>query len=371
MRRLRRLPPLVALTLTVPTVGLLAAPALATSEPPDSDTTDSDSTDSDTTADSATTDMANGIELDPARRDWLEFTDDADPDTFAGGADLHELVDGNRVIMIGDSVLASTAARFGGEMCDTVVEQGWDVEIDAETGRFVDFGEDVLDDRLGAGFDAAVIVLGNNYNGDRDAYEKSLRDILARLEPRPVVLVTVSLFRPDRSQVNDAIYDIARDFDTVRVLDWAGETAADDALTSGDGVHLTDLGRARLAAMVADELGDAPGRGEGECLDTSFTDDSAGSTEPAASGSAPHSTAHSNPAPQPQPTQPQWNPPAPTGGGGGGGGDNPVAPTDPPQTMPPATDAPAPPPEPEPSPTAPATAAPTPPAQPPTQDTTG
>ena len=56
--------------------------------------------------------------------------------------------------------------------------------------------------------------------------------------------------------------------DNVRVIDWAGETAKDPALLGGDGLHLSDLGRARFAALLADELGRAPGGygTEGECL---------------------------------------------------------------------------------------------------------
>ena len=54
-------------------------------------------------------------------------------------------VAGNRIILIGDSILASTARRFGGEMCDGLVPLGWVVEVDAEPGRFVEFGNRVLD----------------------------------------------------------------------------------------------------------------------------------------------------------------------------------------------------------------------------------
>ena len=51
---------------------------------------------------------------------------------------VSELVGGNRVIAIGDSILASTASRFGGELCDELEPLGWAIEINAEPGRFVD-----------------------------------------------------------------------------------------------------------------------------------------------------------------------------------------------------------------------------------------
>ena len=355
MHRFRRLPPFVLLALTTVTLGVAAAPAFATTEPDD----DGGSSETDTTEPTG-----NGIETDPARREWLEFTEEADPETFAGGADAADLVDGNRVIMIGDSVMASTASRYGGEMCDSVVEQGWDVEVDAETGRFVDFGEKVLDQRLQDDFDVAVIMLGNNYGADPAVYEDYLRDIVEQLEPRPIVLSTVSVFQANRVEVNDVIYEIAQDFDNVRVLDWAGETADNPMLTAGDGLHLSDLGRARFADMVAEELGDAPGFGAGQCLPSAFTDDSAGTSNTGpveGQVTMPPSTWPSNPNPNPNPgtTTPPWTAPDTTTGGGGGETIPPEppdtpAPTSPEQTTPPTpAPTPAPTPEPPPPPTGP------------------
>ena len=54
------------------------------------------------------------------------------------------VAEGNRVLLIGDSILASTATRYGREMCDALNPLGWSVEVDAEPGRFVEFGNKVL-----------------------------------------------------------------------------------------------------------------------------------------------------------------------------------------------------------------------------------
>ena len=338
MNRFRRTAPLVLFVFA--SVGLGARVA-ATTEPDDPSESDA--------------------EVDPARHEWLDFTEDADPGTFAGGADVADLVDGNRVIMIGDSVMASTASRYGGEMCDSVIEEGWDVEIDAETGRFIDFGEKVLDERLHDDFDVAVIMLGNNYGADPDVYEEHLREIVELLESRPIVLSTVSEFQPNRADVNDVIYEIAQDFDNIRVLDWSAETAKYPALTGGDGLHLSDLGRARFADMVAEELGDAPGFGGGNCLQSSFTDDSAGTgnTGPIEGQvTMPPSTQASNPNPNPnptpEPTVPNPQPTSPPDTSDGGGDTTPPAPTDPPPVVtdpPPVVTDPPPPPPPPPPPT--------------------
>ena len=91
--------------------------------------------------------------------------------------------------MIGDSLMASTARRYGGELCTAVVPDGWDVEVDAETGRFIDFGERVLDRRLDDDFDAAVVMLGNNYGANPDVFRDGLEQIVDDLAPRPTILL--------------------------------------------------------------------------------------------------------------------------------------------------------------------------------------
>ena len=328
-----------------------AAPAVTTTSPQRTTTTTTTTTDpggvgADTT-DAGTTEPdgsvaigPGGIETDPARRKWLEFTENADPDSFAGGATLADIVGGNRVLMIGDSVMASTSARYGGEMCDSVITGGWDVEVDAETGRFIDFGDKVLDQRLDADFDVVVILLGNNYDANPDVYEEYLRDLVERIDDRPVILSTVTVFQPNRMEVNNIIYDIAQDFVNIRVLDWAGETETNAALTGGDGLHLSDAGRGRLADMVAAELGDAPsGAGEGDCLGSSFTDDSAGqdNTGPlegqvTVPPNGPSNTSQNTTRPTVPGTGPAESsiPQSTTPGGGTGGGGTTVGPTVPP-----------------------------------------
>ena len=362
MTRFRRFLPLIGVALGVVLIPPIVGSATA---PPDSSEPASTAPDSSTPESSApaSTDPVDGAS--GARRRWLEFVGDADPDTYAGGAPLREIVEGKRVLMIGDSIMASTSRRYGGEMCEELVPRGWEVEIDAETGRFVDFGDRVLDARLDADWDAAVVMLGNNYGADQGVFEEYLTEIVDRLSPRPIVLLTVTEFRPDRADVNEVIYDIAADNENIRVVDWAAETADDPALVGGDGLHLSDLGRARYADLVGRELGRAPGFGEGDCLGSNFTDDSAVVPQP---GQAP-----------PPPT----NQSSGGGGGGGGGGTTAppavttpattVAPTVPPTTapevtqpLPPTTQATTPPPPPPPP-----TQATTPPTVAPTTPTPG
>jgi hypothetical protein len=208
---------------------------------------------------------------------------DRPPDTVGpAGTTVGEEVDGNRVLLIGDSLMASVSRRYGGQMCAALVPLGWATEVDAETGRFIDFGDRVLDKRLrpaqGIDWDAVVIFLGNNYGSNPDVYRAALADLVDRTAPRPTILLTVTEFEPAQRQVNDIIREVAATSPHVRVVDWAALAAANPSFQGDDGLHLTESGRERLAYEVAAVLGGAPaGTPGGECLSTSFSDDSAGS----------------------------------------------------------------------------------------------
>jgi hypothetical protein len=239
--------------------------------------------------------------------------------TVAPQPQIGALVSGNKLLMIGDSITASAAKRYGGEWCNTLVPLGWQVEVDAEPSRFVDFGNDVLDKRLSAKWDAAYVFLGSNYLGDQEAYRKQLEKIVQRLSPIPVVLLTVTLFDDSRQQVNDAITLVSAEFPNVHVLDWGSIAAADaPTILRGDGLHLTDQGRAVLASTVAGVMGKAPTE-PGKCLSTLFHNDAGASVN-----------GTDTPPPRPVGTQTTVKPtqttvkPTPTTTGTGGGGGTPT-----------------------------------------------
>jgi hypothetical protein len=204
---------------------------------------------------------------------------DAPTTTLAPLPQIGTLVTGNKLLMIGDSITASAAKRYGGELCDALVPLGWQVEVDAEPSRFIDFGNDVLKKRLAAKWDAAYVFLGTNYLGDQLAYRKQLEKIVQQLAPSPVILLTVTLFEDSRQEVNDAITLVGAEFPNVRIVDWGSIAASDAAkILRGDGHHLTNDGRVVLASTVAGVLGQAPTEPEpGKCLSTSFSNDSGAS----------------------------------------------------------------------------------------------
>lgn len=287
---------------------------------------------------------------------------------------IGETSEGNRILLIGDSILASTASRYGGNVCNELVPLGWETQVEAEPSRFIEFGNKVLDAVLDPDpqpgddvWDAALVFLGNNYRGDPDEYEAELRLMLERLAPRPTLLLTVSEFRRDWVEVNEVVAELGTEYDNVTIIDWE-EIAQAPGVLSGDGQHLTNAGRQVLAEVIAVALG--PGDlGEGVCLRSEFTDDSAvngglgGSRGGSSSGSGSGgSTTPRNTTPNPVSTTtppvvstspPSTDPPS----------TNPPA-TDPPVTDPPATD----PPVTDPPPTNPPPTDPPPPTNPPPTD---
>jgi hypothetical protein len=217
----------------------------------------------------------------PDREPPASVASDPGPVAAERATTVGRRVDGNRVLVIGDSILASISARYGGQLCDRLVPRGWAVEVDAEVGRFIEFGRRVLDRRLAAGWDAAVVMLGNNYDGDPVGFGRELDSLLDELAPMPVVLVGVTRFEPKQDEVNYVLSSAAQSHDDVVLVDWTARTAEGApgaaALLTGDGLHLSAAGQAALAAMISGALGSAPRGSQGECLDSSFDDDAAGS----------------------------------------------------------------------------------------------
>ncbi|MGD9998426.1 MAG: hypothetical protein AB7U39_16025, partial [Ilumatobacteraceae bacterium] len=202
------------------------------------------------------------------------------------------VAEGNRVLLIGDSILASTSKRYSNDTCKALVPLGWKVEVEAEVSRGIHFANDVLKSRLKAGWDVGVIFLGTNNASDPDEYLRQLNKIVTTLEPRPVVLITVTEYRPEMRSVNDTIRAMVDVYpDRVSIIPWDEITHDRPELLNTDGIHLSEQGRVALAEAIADHLGQAPTDEAGACLDSVFTDDSAGSVESGATTtSAPRSS---------------------------------------------------------------------------------
>ena len=185
---------------------------------------------------------------------------------------------GNRILMLGDSILASTSKRYSNDMCQALVPLGWQVEIEAEVSRPVDFGLDVMAVRGDQDWDAGLVFLGTNYGNDENQYLKQLNKIILAFGDVPIVLVTVTEFRDEMREVNHVIEAISEVYDNVSIVDWRAVTEDQPELLREDGIHPTPEGREVLAGVVAMHLGQAPDT-PGKCLDSVFTDDSEGAVD--------------------------------------------------------------------------------------------
>ena len=185
---------------------------------------------------------------------------------------------GNRILMIGDSILASTSKRYSNDMCAALVPLGWQVEIEAEVSRAIGFGVDVMRERGDVGWDVGLVFLGTNYGNDDNDYLRQLNRVVGEFGDIPVVLVTVSEYRDEVREVNRVIEAITEVYDNLSIVDWRKITATFPELLNDDGIHPTTRGREVLAGSVALHLGPAP-VGPGKCLDSTFTDDSAGTVD--------------------------------------------------------------------------------------------
>jgi hypothetical protein len=182
-------------------------------------------------------------------------------------------IGGNRVLMIGDSIMASTASRYGNEMCKTLTPLGWQVAVEAQAGSFADFGLKVLGRRLEEGWDTAVVFLGTNFDGNLVQYERVMRQIFDALSPSPFVVLTTAEFRPKQIDVNNVIVNLAKEYEHITVLDWA-KIAANPGVIGSDRIHLSADGRDVFSVAVARALELPPVRG-GKCIDAIFRNDSA------------------------------------------------------------------------------------------------
>jgi hypothetical protein len=261
-----------------------------------------------------------------------------------GEQSVGELAGGNRVLMIGDSLLASVSRRYYNELCTAMVPLGWQVQVEAEVSRQIDFGGIVLDE-LGidesdeivspsgsppttapsgpARWDAGLIFLGTNYDRDEVDYLRRLNNAVVRFGAVPVVLVLVTEYDPAMRDVNKVIESIDELYDHVRVVDWRAVTAADapgrDDLLTGDGIHLSDEGRRALAAVISAEFGQAPEQ-PGRCLEPLFDEDPEPLPDDALSAGGVPTTRPSSTSTSTTVAETTTTTTSPDGGGGGGDG---------------------------------------------------
>lgn len=204
---------------------------------------------------------------------------------------------GNRLLLIGDTAMATLTVRQDGTACPVLPDLGWEMQIEAEVARYLRFADEVIDEVVvdaGENWDAVGLMFGHQIDTGAEEFGRDLDRVLNRLGARPILLYTVAEFDvPDgdvtadtddtevadavlAQALNDEIRARGRSLPNVVVIDWAQEIADEDELELVDDERLpTPDGVARLVEFTAAALGEAPATTGGECLESVFTDDSA------------------------------------------------------------------------------------------------
>ncbi len=171
-------------------------------------------------------------------------------------------INDNRVFMVGDSVMQAMASGNPDSIDLYVGALGWKVTVDAVQGRFTDEGLKVLKARRKEVHDVAVVMLGNNYNGNQESYALEVQGILDLLNDARVILwFTTPIFRADQREVNDVLKIAAGHDPRLVLLDWDGASTQWAGALRADGIHPSPFGSDILAQMVGAALGRAPGVG--------------------------------------------------------------------------------------------------------------
>jgi hypothetical protein len=141
---------------------------------------------------------------------------------------------------------------------------GWDVDLQAAVGRFVHQLVPVVRAAAPDLGQAAVVQIGNNYNGDEAAYAADLDQVLTSLDHLGrVVLLTVAEIDDQRLEVNAEVRAAATRHPNVVLVDWQAalvqaKAAGGPKLVSRDGLHLTKAGADAMTSLLTGALGPAP-----------------------------------------------------------------------------------------------------------------
>jgi hypothetical protein len=208
------------------------------------------------------------------------IVEDVDDELEPIEGQIGEVVDGDRILLIGDSAMATLTQRQGGAACAALTELGWDVEIEAEMARYLPFADEVIDELVvdqGEGWDVIGLMFGHLLDTSIEEFSSELERILGELSPRPILLYTVTQDGDDvAAELNEVIREIGDDTPNVVVVDWGAAVAFEQEVDLTDDAGLpNEDGMGRIVLLTAAALGDAPGGGRGMCIDSRFVDDSA------------------------------------------------------------------------------------------------
>ncbi|HEY8000584.1 MAG: GDSL-type esterase/lipase family protein [Vicinamibacteria bacterium] len=174
---------------------------------------------------------------------------------FANGraVDRDKLVVRERsVFAIGDSLGEGTRPYLPGAL------PGWKVSQSVSVSRFLDQGVSIVRSR---GSLPAVIVFALGTNNDSHQAELFRNSVAAVLEIAGSTrcVVVPNIVRPpvggaSYAGFNQALADLAKHHDNLRVVDWARLVSANRGWLAGDGVHVNATGYQARARAIAKQV---------------------------------------------------------------------------------------------------------------------
>lgn len=133
---------------------------------------------------------------------------------------------------IGDSLMVGAT--------DTLEVRSPNIVVNAEVGRRMDQGIDVLESMLAGGTpDVLVVALGTNNGVTTDQIDELMA---LAVDVDEVVFVNVAVPRPWETATNEALAHAEGTYPGTTIVDWHGASNGNTNLFRADGVHLSPEG---------------------------------------------------------------------------------------------------------------------------------
>lgn len=174
---------------------------------------------------------------------WLAFGDEISTRLASYGAETASEGGDVTIWAVGDSLMVAATGEL------EAVSPG--IIIDAEVGRRMDQGIDVLATMLEEGTPNVLIVALGTNNGVADHQIDTVMDLASGVDE--VVFVNVSVPRPWESDTNATIDSAIDAYPNATLVEWKAESRGNSGLFRADGFHLSQAGTQLWVGLIMAE----------------------------------------------------------------------------------------------------------------------
>jgi lysophospholipase L1-like esterase len=163
------------------------------------------------------------------------------------------------VLLVGDSIFAALGPAYTNDAQDVIAAAGWNVTLDAVSGRPTSAGDDVLTARADELRDVVVVHLGNNDHWRPSTFRTEATALLTRARDLGVQAVLWTTMReapsiPGNADINAVLRDLDRQWPMLHLVEWNAQAATNTAWFQPDGLHLSVAGANAMAQLLLVEL---------------------------------------------------------------------------------------------------------------------